>query len=192
MRVATAFLYTLVLLSTGWGQSSNVSLQDTVDWLQTKSHLITYVGASTLRETVEAKRGSTWTVALKEPCILELSSTGKQEESRSKTLKPRIVVNPEIQAPENPSSIFIPLSSINPQRITTATMKGPIAGGHGNVQLVATDEKAMIPWRGKDKTVHVKSVTIGFDQEGMTQRVAKALTHAVNLCGGRTDKKEPF
>jgi hypothetical protein len=196
VRTASLFLLALLLLDSAFGQSSSVSLKETLDWLQSKSHLITYIGADSLRQTIDARYNNTWTIALKEPCMLEISGSGSSSpKPKDDSRKPRAVrVSPlqHIEAPKNPSSIYIPLSSINPQKISTAVMAGPLYHGRGNVTLAATDGKEVIPWRGSDKHVNVRSVTIGFSQEGLTERVSNALKHAVALCGGKADKKESF
>jgi len=196
MRTAFVSLCLLLLLGSSLGQSSDVSLKDTVDWLQTKAHLITYVSARSQRETVEATHRTNWDIHFKEPCMLEMSSNGPapvaHSNKRPTVSSQDIRIPGTILPPANPSSIFIPLSAINPQKVTMAIMKGPFNQGRGNVTLSATDEKDIIPWRGADTHVNVNSVTIGFDEDGLTERVAKALIHAVSLCGGKADKKEPF
>lgn len=198
MKITFIFFCVLTLLGSSFAQSNDVSLKETVDWLQSKSHFITYVGAKTQRETVEATYRTTWDIHFKEPCMLEMNSNGWTPPPATDLNKPPRVSSKDILAPGtvlppgNPSSVFIPLSGINPQKVTTAVMRGPFNQGRGNVTLVATDGKETIPWRGADKHINVNSITIGFDEDGLTERVAKALVHAVNLCGGNTDKKEPF
>ncbi|MDQ1611423.1 MAG: hypothetical protein QOG00_1354 [Pyrinomonadaceae bacterium] len=194
-------------------QEGNVTLKETVDWLQSKAYLITSVGANSLRETIDVKGYSKWELVLTNPCTVELKSSRPQldettsqggsnkQKSQDKSKRDgdsrkvrshditRLGI--DIEPPNDPSVITIPLSSLNPKKTSIAVLNGDIFTG-GSVAISTTDDKEVIIWRGADKTFNAKSITIGFKQNGFTERVAKALGHAINLCGGRGDKKEPF
>ena len=184
-------------------QENNATLKETVDWLQSKSYLITSVGASSLREALNGKYYAKWETALMNPCTIVLTSTSLQSQPdnkiKEKPEKPgRIIgsndIHPwglDVRAPKDPSTITIPLSSLNPQKVGTTVLKGML-GSSGNVTIATTDNKEVIVWRGADKTFNAKSLTIEFHENGMPERVSKALVHAINLCGGHVDKKEPF
>jgi hypothetical protein len=193
-----------------FAQRSNVTLSETVDWLQSKAHLITYVGANSLHETVEGNYNGKWEFVITKPCTIELRSEGPQlapqassdkqkskNKSRSDQGRPRlksdsINFSGTITPPLSPSAITIPLSSLNPQKVTTLSLREGFFPGGGSVQIVTTNGKEVIIWRGADKTISVNSITLGFKGDGMPARIAKALGHAISLCGGQVDKKEPF
>jgi hypothetical protein len=178
-------------------------MKETVDWLQSKAHLITYVGANSLKEVIHGQRNSKWEVALTNPCTLELRSTsqlggsrsqagGNKNKSHDKSKRDGVTRWAfEVDPPQDPTVVTIPLSSLNPQKTGMTVFHGDIFTG-GNVFVGTTDDKETIIWRGADKTFNAKSIIIGFDQEGLPERVKKALSHAISLCGGEVNKKEPF
>jgi hypothetical protein len=184
-------------------------MKETIDWLQSKAYLITYVGASSLQKTIEGKHNGKWEVVLASPCTIEFRNSSSQPEGStsqagSHKQKPedeskrdggphgvRTRQSFYVSPPENPSVITIPLSSLNPKKTGTTVFNGNVFTG-GNVFVATTDDKEAIVWRGADKTFNAKSIIIGFEQDGLPERVSKALNHAINMCGGRVDKKEPF
>src|SRR5262245_21304596 len=81
-------------------------LQETVDWLHSKAHLITYVGASSTKQDVTTKYRSQWSISLKEPCLLQMQSSGgptaDKKPKEPNIESPKIILKPESQSPSDP------------------------------------------------------------------------------------------
>lgn len=186
----------LILLTFSLAPAQQPSMDETVEWLQSKSPQIRSVAGNTPRESVESKSGK-WEFGFIQPCTLELKN-GDQKNVPPKQKRGTITDTPRINTlrpPQEPSTITIPLSSLNPQKVnlvsTSIFSKVGTARSDG-LLLGTTDNKAAIIWKGPDITLNLTSLAIGLNEVGLAERLQKAFLHAVNNCGGKPDKKEPF
>jgi hypothetical protein len=107
-------------------------------------------------------------------------------------------------SPENfgATSVSFPFSDINPENIVVIKAEHRNQGGilrrfgHADfdwwVKLYTTDKKKSVRWQNATRNEESNGLGIAFRTEEMAQRFAKAVRHAVKLCGGKADKKEPF
>lgn len=171
-------------------QNDSPSLDETVQFLKDKAGLIYDIGGGRKYD------GRVWTLASPSKCTI----VWKTEQSNKGIPRKDVMRGKVRQAEILPTSVTLSLSDINPQKI--GYDRASISEPNGNeirtllefygVSLPVTDNRNLIKWRGGDGNLDSNLLLIKFKDRQMASRYGKALNHAVNLCGGRADKKEPF
>jgi hypothetical protein len=187
------FIVMLSIVLTGrslTAQQPSPSLDETIQFLKDKAEFIYDLGQG------NPYSGRIWKLDSISKCTLVWTT-----EESNKGIPRRDVIRGKGKKTETlPTSVTLSLSDINPQKIGYDSAS--IAGANGReirivsafygVYLSTTDSRKVIEWRGGDGDINSSSIILKFKDRQMATRYGKALSHAVNLCGGRLDKKEPF
>ena len=176
------------------GQESNATLQETVDWLKSKTDLIVAVGAHLPKLESSIYYDITF----------ELNSSAKGEfiwRNQKPPKKPspsKRVDMPRLIKENVPTEIAVSLSDLNPDKVEVSSIKSATVMDPDRtwwqVKLTATNARPLIRWQGIEGEAKSEYLILVFEEKEMAERIARAFRHGIKLSGGKTDTaiKEPF
>jgi len=176
-------------------QSQSPTLAETVEWLKEKADSVKSIDEPQQPVLVVGEGTAHWELIYSGGCTL----TWKNVTSDSKSY-------PQM-------SVSFSLADLNPQKVTHTEMNRDIMDG-GWLDLYATGGKNIFRWqitrqgrtydpgnilsgpRTKTKITTTtpvdKHLRLAIRNSDLTRRIANAFQHAITLCGGKVDPKEPF
>ena len=175
-------------------QESNATLQETVNWLKSKTDLIVAVGAHLPKLESSMYYDITF----------ELNSSGngsfiwRNKETPKKPSAVERVNNPRLVKQNVPIEIAVSLSDLNPDKVEVSSVKSSTIMGDvmtwWQVKLLATNARPVIRWKGIEGDAKSEYLILVFQEKDMAERIARAFRHGIKLSGGKTDTavKEPF
>ena len=199
LLVLLAFVTAQILapsgLSRGVAQNQSPTLTETVEWLKAKADAVTAIERPSARITVLQDSPRSWELIYSGGCTLVW-----------KNITPDPKSYPQM-------SVSFSLTDLNPEKVKHYERNADIMDA-GSIDLYATAGKKIFRWqittqnrtydsggifsgpRMKLKTETTNPVAnrlqLSIRNSDMTRRMAKAFQHAITLCGGKVDPKEPF
>ena len=175
-----------------FAQEQNPSLSETVNWLQGKTDYIYNVRDLTKMVLPKKREPSGWKLESSGRCALVLKNTTSNQK-----------VDPQY-------SITFSLADFSPEKIEI--IEDTRGKGSWSINLYTKNKKRAVNWqvtsqyegydngdirKGPDTKTYTRTdssnnLSLVLDDKEMAQRIAKALDHAIKLCGGGKDQKEPF
>jgi hypothetical protein len=193
-RLLFISLFITCLCAATFAQGSSASLRETLDWLQGKVDFVTAISEpNSFNDFRDHPRH--WELVQSGSCTLVWQSVASDPKSY-----------PQI-------SVSFSLADLNPQKVVFTDITGDVSTG-ARLDLYATGGRKIFQWqiianestldRGgvfssphvKTKVVTTKPTTnelhLNINDVDIARRMAKAYQHAITVCGGKVDPREPF
>jgi hypothetical protein len=166
-------------------KAQSPSLAETVDWMKSKTDELGLIYSEARDDENSMPRITTWEAVGSSGCTLTLRNRNERQGPPPKRISSR-----DIMANRMAASVMFSFSDFNPQNVTENVDTGMLSTL--NIRLNTTNKKKAVKWQISGKNYEYNSLIISFKDQAIAQRFTKAIKHAIELCGGKPDKREPF
>jgi hypothetical protein len=216
---ATLTLCFIFLPHSIFAQTQNPSLIETIDWLRTKTEYIHSISSRIPRgedNVLFPDESTAWQINNPNGCTLAFSGrTDGSERKRPIIRRPFMFRDTALQMDTYPQySVTFSLADINPDNIELSVGDSSVRRSYPVIRLRTTDSRRVVNWifvtketaydsgnilrgprlqsRTKTRKLASDDLSITVSSQDMAQRMMRAFQHAISLCGGKRNSREPF